>query len=75
MVYAIVNDTAEVLPACVYLNGKYGIKDVYMSVPASLGRKGVVGCETIPLDDEELDAIHASAATIAEALDSLGLRG
>ncbi|MDR3686867.1 MAG: malate dehydrogenase [Coriobacteriia bacterium] len=75
MVHALVNDSGEVLPACVYLNGKYGIKDTYMSVPAVLGAKGVLGVEELPLDDDELQAVRASAATISEAIDSLGLRG
>jgi len=75
MVHAMLGDAGEVLPSCVYLNGKYGIKDVYMTVPASLGRRGVAGVEEIPLNDEELAALRASADTIAEALDSLGLRG
>jgi len=74
MVYALVNDTGETLPACVYLNGKYGIKDTYMSVPAVLGAKGVLGVEELPLEDDELEAVRASAATISEAIDSLGLR-
>ena len=74
MAAAILHDTGETLPSCVYLNGKYGIKDVYMTVPAQLGAKGVVGVESIPLNDEEIAAIRASAATIAEAVDSLGLR-
>ena len=75
MVFAIVNDTSETLPACVYLNSKYGVEDVYMSVPARLGAKGVVGVEELPLNAEELAAVRASAATISEAIDSLGLRG
>ena len=75
MVFAIVNNTNEVLPSCVYLNGKYEIKDVYLSVPASLGAKGVTGVEAVPLNDEEHEALKASAATISEAIDSLGLRG
>ena len=74
MVYALVNDTGETLPACVYLNGKYGIKDTYASVPAVLGAKGVLGVEELPLNDDELEAVRASAATISEAIDSLGLR-
>jgi malate dehydrogenase len=74
MVYALINDTGETLPACVYLNGKYGIKDTYMSVPAVLGAKGVLSVEELPLDDAEFEAVRASAATISEAIDSLGLR-
>jgi len=75
MAFSILHDTNEVIPSCVYLNGKYGVKDVYMSVPANLGRTGVTGCEEVPANDAELEAIRGSAATIAEALDSLGLRG
>jgi malate dehydrogenase len=75
MVFAIVNDTGETMPACVYLNSKYGLKDVYMSVIAKIGAKGVVGVEEMPLNEDELAAVQASAATISEAIDSLGLRG
>ncbi|MDO9176669.1 MAG: malate dehydrogenase, partial [Actinomycetota bacterium] len=74
MAQASLGDTGETMPSCIYLNGKYGIKDVYMTVPATLGAGGVVAVEVIPLDDAELAAIQASAATISEAVDSLGLR-
>ena len=41
MVRAILGDTGETLPTCAYLSGEYGISDVYVSVPARLGRAGV----------------------------------
>ena len=75
MVRAVLGDTEAVLPTCAYLSGEYGVSDVYMSVPARLGRDGVLGIVELPLADEELDSLQGSAATIAEALDSLGLRG
>jgi len=74
MVRAILGDTGETMPVCAYLSGEYGIDDVYMSVPARLGRAGVLEVVELPLDAEELAALQASAATIAEAVDSLGLR-
>jgi malate dehydrogenase len=74
MVRAILGDTNEVLPSCVYLNGPYGIEDVYVSVPARLGRAGVVDVPLMPFNDYELDALQESAATVAAAVDSLGLR-
>ena len=46
-----------------------------MSVPARLGRAGVLEVVELPVTHEELAALQASAATIAEAVDSLGLRG
>ncbi len=75
MVRAILGDTGDVLPSCVRLTGEYGIDDVYMSVPARLGREGVVEVVELPFDDSELAALQGSAATVAEAIDSLGLRG
>lgn len=75
MVRAILGDTGEVLPSCVYLTGEYGIEDIYLSVPARLGREGVLGIMELPLDDSELDALQCSAAAVAESVDSLGLRG
>jgi len=75
MVEAILGDTGETLPACVYLDGQYGVNDVYMSVPATLDRTGVVAVPELELSAEDLARLQASAATIAEALDSLGLRG
>ncbi|NTU71592.1 MAG: malate dehydrogenase, partial [Coriobacteriia bacterium] len=75
MVRAVLGDTGETLPTCAYLSGEYGIADVYMSVPARLGRDGVLGVVELPVTAQEREALQASAATIAEALDSLGLRG
>lgn len=74
MVRAILGDTGETLPSCVYLSGEYGIEDVYVSVPARLGREGVIEVVELPFSAEELSSLQASAATVAEALDSLGLR-
>jgi len=75
MVDAILSDKGTVLPSCVYLDGEYGIEDVYVSVPARLGRSGVLGVVELPLTDEELDALQLSAETVAESVDDLGLRG
>lgn len=75
MVAAVLGDTGVTMPSCVYLTGQYGISDVYMSVPARLGAAGVLEVPEIDLSAEERSALQASAATIADALDSLGLRG
>ena len=74
MVKAVLGDTGEVLPSCVLLSGEYGIDDVYLSVPAALGRSGVRGVVDPGFDDAERAALQASAATVAEALDALDLR-
>ncbi len=74
MARAILGDTGEVMPSCVLLTGQYGIDDVYISVPAALGRTGVLSIPEAPLAADERDALCLSAATVAAALDGLGLR-
>ncbi len=75
MVRAVLSDEGATLPSCVHLSGEYGIDDVYLSVPAKIGRSGVENVVVLPLDDAELDALQASAATVADSVDALGLRG
>jgi len=68
MVEAVLGDTGAVKPSCVLLDGQYGISDVYLSVPASLGREGVRAIPELPLDDAELEVLRASAAGVAESV-------
>lgn len=74
MATAVLGDTGETLPSCVLLTGEYGIDDVYASVPARLGREGVREVPELSLSHSEAEALRASAASIAETLDGLGLR-
>ena len=41
MVKSIISDSNEVFPVCAWLEGEYGINDVYLGVPAKLGKGGV----------------------------------
>ena len=75
MVRAVLGNTYDRLPSCVLLSGHYGIDDIYMTVPTVLGREGVVEIPELELLDSELAALRASGGTIADAVDSLGLRG
>lgn len=71
MVGAVVGDTGDVMPSCVRLEGQYGLNDIYLNVPASLGRDGVLAIPEWDLDERELDALRRSAAGVAEAVASL----
>ncbi|MDO8914952.1 MAG: malate dehydrogenase [Coriobacteriia bacterium] len=73
MVEAILTDSRAVMPSCVLLQGQYGVSDVYMSVPAVLGRAGVVAVPELPLTADETALLQASAATIAEAYAALAI--
>jgi malate dehydrogenase len=71
MVEAVVGDARVVLPSCVRLDGEYGIEGVHMSVPALLGREGVLAVPVLALDDDELTAVRASSAQIREQIAAL----
>jgi malate dehydrogenase len=64
MVRAIVRDTHETLPVCAWVTGQYGISDVYVGVPAKLGRKGVEEIVELDLNDDELAALREAAEGI-----------
>ncbi|MDQ1375198.1 MAG: malate dehydrogenase [Actinomycetota bacterium] len=64
MVEAIVKDTGEVMPVCAWVEGQYGIKDVYLGVPAKLGRAGVLEVVELPLADDEVEALRTAADAV-----------
>jgi malate dehydrogenase len=64
MVNAIAGDAKEVLPVCAWTTGQYGISDVYVGVPARLGRGGVEGIEELDLSEDELRALREAAEGI-----------
>ena len=66
MVLAMAADTREVVPACVRADGTYGIRDVYLGLPARIGRAGVLEIVELPLTAAELEQLRASAARIDE---------
>lgn len=74
MTEAILKDKKRIVPASAYLNGQYGLKDIYVGVPVMLGAKGVEAILELNLDDLELKALTRSAAIYRDALNKLGLR-
>ena len=64
MVTAILGDTNEVQPTCAWTTGQYGISDVYLGVPAKLGRGGVTEIVELELNDDELASLKEAAEAI-----------
>ena len=64
MVEAVVGDTGEVMPVCAWVEGQYGIKDVYLGVPARLGKEGVKEIVELPLSEDELEALRTAAEAV-----------
>jgi malate dehydrogenase len=66
MVQAIVGDTGELIPACAWCTGQYGISDVYVGVPARLGRGGIAEIVELDLGGTELAALRQAAEGIRQ---------
>ncbi|MGB2763925.1 MAG: malate dehydrogenase [Candidatus Aminicenantaceae bacterium] len=71
MVESIVKDKKKVLPCAAYLEGEYGINDLYFGVPIKLGANGVEEIIEIDLTDEEKVAIKSSEAAVRSVIDLL----
>ena len=71
MVKAIAEDSGEVLPVCAWATGQYGINDVYVGVPAKLGRGGIQDIVELDLNEDELTQLRAAAEGIREKCEDL----
>ena len=71
MAESILKDKKKILPCAAYLEGEYGINDLFMGVPVKLGARGVEEIIQITLTDEEQTALHKSADAVKELKDIL----
>jgi malate dehydrogenase len=74
MVDSICLDEKRVLPCTAYLEGEYGIRDLYMGVPAKLGAGGVEEIVSLRLTADEKKMLRASAAAVREVVGILKRR-
>ncbi len=68
MVEAIVDDQKRIYPVCAYLNGEYGLKDIYMGVPVILGKEGVEEVIELKLNTREKEMVKESSKSIKEVI-------
>jgi malate dehydrogenase len=73
MVDAILRDRHLIVPAAAYLNGEYGLNDIYFGVPTQLGRKGVEKIVEYELSESEMAALKKSAQGVAENIAKLNI--
>lgn len=69
MVEAILKDQKRIMPCSVYLQGEYGITDLFVGVPVKLGAGGVEEIIEVPLTAEEKAALVKSAGAVKELVD------
>ena len=72
MVEAVLLDRKRVFPCSSYLNGQYGLKDVYIGVPCVIGANGVEKVFELKLNDGDLALLQKSGNTYKEHLKELG---
>ncbi|CBI31909.3 hypothetical protein VitviT2T_002196 [Vitis vinifera] len=72
---SILRNQRRIHPVSVLAKGFYGIEggDVFLSLPAQLGRGGILGVTNVHLTDEEAQRLRDSAKTILEVQNQLGL--
>ena len=73
MVDSILLDKKQILPCAAYLDGEYGIEDLFCGVPAKLGAGGVEEIVAIDLSDEERSALQRTAGSVRELVQKMGL--
>lgn len=73
MIEAIFGNKEEPLPCSVYLDGEYGIKEVYLGVPVRLSSKGIEKIIELELADDEKEALRASAEAVRGLIKKIGI--
>lgn len=73
MAEAYLYDKKRILPCAAYLNGEYGVKDMYVGVPVVLGAGGVEKIVEIEFNDEEKSLFNKSVDAVKELISAIKL--
>jgi malate dehydrogenase len=73
MVQAILRDEKRIIPCSAYLDGEYGLRDLYFGVPVKLGAGGIEAILEVELTAAEQAAVQVSAEAVYKSIASLGL--
>jgi malate dehydrogenase len=69
MVEAVLYNQSRLQPVAAYLDGEYGLKDIFIGVPCRLGCRGIEQVLELNLTDQERSALHQSAASVRFQVD------
>ena len=73
MVEAILKDKKKILPCAAFLQGEYGVSDLYVGVPVKLGARGLEQIVEIELSGPEAAALARSADAVRELVQIIGV--
>ncbi len=70
MAESYIKNLKKTLPCAAYLNGEYGVKNLYVGVPVIIGKQGVEKVIELPLNKDEKKNFDLSAATVKKLFES-----
>ena len=71
MVEAIVRDQKRIFPVCAWLQGEYGLNNIYLGVPVVLGKKGIERIIELDLNEAEKTLLNESAEAVKGVMEVL----
>jgi malate dehydrogenase len=71
MVEAIIRDQRRIFPVCAWLQGEYGLSNIYLGVPVILGKNGIEKIIELDLNDAEKALLEESAEAVKSVMDVL----
>lgn len=71
MVEAVIKDQKRIFPCCAWLQGEYGLKNIYLGVPVKLGKNGIEEILELKLNDDEMKLLQSSAKSVKEVMNVL----
>jgi malate dehydrogenase len=71
MVEAVILDQKRIFPCCAYLEGEYGLNNIYLGVPVKLGQNGIEEIIEVKLNDDEKALLEGSAKSVKDVMNVL----
>ena len=69
MAESYIKDLKKTLPCAAYLNGEYGVKNLYVGVPVKIGKKGVESIIKLELSNQEKKELENSIKAVKKLFD------
>jgi malate dehydrogenase len=67
----VIRDQKRIFPVCAWLQGEYGLKDIYIGVPVVLGKNGIEKIIELDLNEDEKVLLKESAEAVKGVMDVL----
>ncbi|MCS3923545.1 malate dehydrogenase [Methanosalsum natronophilum] len=74
MVASVAKDSKRIMPTTVNLNGEYGYENIYLGVPAKIGKDGVEKVFELNLTDEQMNQLSKSVVSIQDSIELIDIQ-